>query len=171
MLSADHALIGRTGTTVMQPGSADGGQDDGAVGTIARTISPVQSNGMVGAAITLLRDDVQVRNTVPVVGPITGIAERVDVGTKVAACGRTSRRSDARVTGIGMVTIYGEEGPVELTNMIMTSALSQAGDSGASVLTEDGRLVGYVYAGSNESTIVMPIKPVLDAVDVALLQQ
>ena len=54
--------------------------------------------------------------------------------------------------------------------LIETENISGPGDSGAPVLTEDNKLVGMVIAGTPTTTIVMPIKAILGALDVELLQ-
>lgn len=45
---------------------------------------------------------------------------------------------------------------------------SSPGDSGAPVVTEDGKLVGLLFAGANDQTFVMPIQPILAALKVEL---
>jgi hypothetical protein len=56
-----------------------------------------------------------------------------------------------------------------MEGVIETTSISGAGDSGAPVVTEDGKLVGMVYAGSGTTSIVIPIGPILDALDVELV--
>lgn len=53
--------------------------------------------------------------------------------------------------------------------MIETSPISAPGDVGAPVVNDGKELVGFVYAGSESSTLVMPIQPVLDLLGVRLV--
>ncbi len=64
--------------------------------------------------------------------------------------------------------IHFEEGPLTFSGLISTTPMSQPGDSGAPVLTADGRLVGYVFAGSHQETYLMPAVAVLKALGVTL---
>ena len=49
-----------------------------------------------------------------------------------------------------------------------TGSLSTAGDSGAPVLTTDGKLAAMVFAGTTTHTFAVPIQRVLDAMAVEL---
>lgn len=50
----------------------------------------------------------------------------------------------------------------------MAGAMSQGGDSGSAVLDENNRLVGLLFAGSDNSTIINRIEHVFSALDVSL---
>jgi S1-C subfamily serine protease len=106
------------------------------------------------------------------VGAIPGTAAVVRelVGTNIRAVGRTSGLQTGRIESVEVDGIKIHLGPgrvVIFSGLIETTPFSQPGDSGAPVLTEDGRLLGFVYAASPEVTLVMPILPVLDALGVA----
>ncbi len=86
--------------------------------------------------------------------------------------GRTSRVREGTVRAIRMDQLIAlGDANVEhyrFTGLIEMTPVSAAGDSGAPVVTTEGKLVGFVFAGSEESTIVMPIGPVLRALNVEL---
>ncbi|MDP3803969.1 MAG: hypothetical protein Q8Q87_00290, partial [Candidatus Omnitrophota bacterium] len=51
-------------------------------------------------------------------------------------------------------------------NQIMTSAMSQGGDSGSLVLDQKRRAVGLLFAGSDLVTLCNPIRDVFKLLDV-----
>ncbi|MCZ6860979.1 MAG: serine protease [Alphaproteobacteria bacterium] len=171
LLTVDHVLGDRVGDVVVQPGLFDGGnRQSDRVGKVFRTLSGADTGGRVGAAIARL-DKEEFATEVPGVGPFNGIAENIPVGSKVIVVGRSAGRVEGTVEAVEMsVTIRTAKGNVRFENLIMTTGITQGGDSGAPVFLEDGRLIGMVYAGSQTVTMVMPIKPVLDAFQVTLIQ-
>jgi hypothetical protein len=103
------------------------------------------------------------------IGRPTGIAEAVP-GLAVQKYGRTTRHTLGEVLQVG-TTIrvnYGERGIATFQDQLVTTPMSQGGDSGSSVLTVGGEIVGLLFAGSDASTIVSPIGPIFDALRVTL---
>lgn len=177
LLSAEHPLFGEIGTPVLQPGPYDGGQQSDQIAQLARTI-PVQRNkaNRLAGAIARLMQDVKASPEVPGIGQIRGITTAVKLGETVRMVGRTSGLVEGKVLAtdvsarIVTPTVGGSFEPTLFDGLIRTTPMSAGGDSGAPVLTEDGKLVGRVYAGSSQFTLVMPIEPVLRALDVELVQ-
>jgi hypothetical protein len=173
LLSAEHAVIGERGTAVYQPGLYDGGTEDDRIGVVHRILRPQLgvANNAAGALVALL-PDIEALSTAPGIGPIRGVAEAVSLGQKVRALGRTSGLVEGQVTRLLVETKVagGETEVATFVGMIETTSISAAGDSGAPVVDEVGRLVGFVYAGSAQKTIVMPIRPVLEALGVTLAE-
>lgn len=102
-----------------------------------------------------------------------GIADSNDLslGERLKISGRTSGIRSGVITGLyttASIAVNVEGGVYLFSDLILTSAMSSAGDSGAPVVTDDGRLVGMVFAGSNEATFVMPIRAILTALGVEL---
>ncbi|MCL4424000.1 MAG: S1 family peptidase, partial [Firmicutes bacterium] len=52
---------------------------------------------------------------------------------------------------------YGEGRVAIFTEQVVTTAMSQGGDSGSLILDRDGRAVGLLFAGSDQATIFSPI--------------
>lgn len=97
-------------------------------------------------------------------------------GTAVAALGMTVMKS-GRTTGYTTGTIqvleasvqvnYGPERIARFDGQIVSSPMSQGGDSGSLVLESPGRrAVGLLFAGSSQATIFNPIQEVLDQLKV-----
>jgi S1-C subfamily serine protease len=71
------------------------------------------------------------------------------------------------------VKIHYNSGPIDVGGLIQLRAATghkptQAGDSGAPILTEGGRLIGIIIAGSAENALAIPIQPLFDALGVEL---
>lgn len=171
LVSADHTFQGSAGTAIIQPGGHDGGGDSDQIAMLARTIEihPGQANRAAGAVSRLIQG-VEVSPEIPGIGRIQGIATDIQPGDSVRVVGRTSGLAEGTVTGIKVVSRINTPEPVLFEGLIETNKISGPGDSGAPVLTMDNELVGMVYAGSSEFTLVMPIEPILQALDVELVQ-
>lgn len=96
-------------------------------------------------------------------------------GTKPATLGQKVRKS-GRTTGYteGVVNLlnatvnvaYGSR-TARFTGQVITSAMSQGGDSGSLIVDgTENKAVGLLFAGSNLATIFSPIDAVLDALSV-----
>ena len=173
VLSSDSVFRGSTGTPVIQPGPADGGQATDQIAELDRTIElqPGRDNRTAGAIARLI-PGIEASNDIPGVGRIEGITSEIELGDTVRIVGRTSGLVEGRVTAIDVTTsiwISSNE-RIILAGMIETPKLSNPGDSGAPVLTTDNKLLGIVYASSSTTTLIIPIEPILEELDVELVQ-
>ena len=100
---------------------------------------------------------------IDVEGPPTGIA-LPELGMRVIKSGRTTGLTKAQIIQID-VTVDVQYGSrvARYTNQIMTTALSEQGDSGSLVLDYKRRAVGLLFSGSDTVSVVSPIQAVLDA--------
>ncbi len=108
-------------------------------------------------------------NIVDVGGPPLGIA-LPGLGTRVIKSGRTTALTQATVIQLD-VTVdvrYGER-TARFANQIMTSPLSQPGDSGSLVLDYERNAIGLLFSGSEAVTVVSPIQTVLKALRAELI--
>jgi hypothetical protein len=182
LLSADHVFVpggAQEGDPILQPGPTDGAdQKRDQVAELTRWISAkagVPAAGGEGGAIARVLPTIQVSSEILGIGPIRGIQSAPQIGETVQMVGRTSPIVQGQITDLyAAVKIPFGDAFTEFTNLIVIRAasgpFSQAGDSGAPVLTMDGRLIGMVYAGSPQATLVIPIRRILDAFEVELVQ-
>lgn len=84
------------------------------------------------------------------------------VGDKVKKSGRTTGLTEGDVIATdGMANVnYGEKVAV-FEDQIITSAMSEGGDSGSAVLNEPNQVVGLLFAGSISLTIINKIANVI----------
>jgi Trypsin-like peptidase domain len=170
LLTSEHVATRSPGAPVYQPGQGDGGDESARIGLVFRILAaqPGMDPTAAGALIELA-PAIGATMTAPGLGTIRGGTEPV-VGERVRTVGRTSGLVEGSVLGVNE-TVSVQNSPtesVELRGMIRTSPISAPGDSGAPVVNDRGELIGFVYAGSPSSSIVMPIQPVLDAFGVRL---
>jgi hypothetical protein len=182
ILSAAHIFApegAQEGDPILQPGPIDGADKNrDQVAKLSRWISPkegVPAAGGEGGAIARVLPTNQVSSEILGIGPIRGIQSTLQIGETVQMIGRTSPIIQGQVASLTISTkIWIRSMEREFTNLILIQApsgpFSQAGDSGAPVLTMDGRLIGMVYAGWPKGTLVIPIRRILDALEVELDQ-
>ena len=165
ILSAYHAFLGEPGDEVLQPGVFDRGSRDDVIASVFRV------NSDKSGTIALLNSNVPVSPEVPGIGKIKGIGS-VLPGDRLRMVGRTSGLTEGKVIQVGAsVRINIGSGEVPLfKGLIVTTGMSAGGDSGAPVLNDSNELIGMVFGGSTTNTIVLPIKPLLDGLEVSLVK-
>ncbi len=103
------------------------------------------------------------------IGPPLGVGVAT-LGTPVQKSGRTTGHTLGTITQVDATIRIDYEGRVALfENQLVASPMSQGGDSGSAVLDEAGQVVGLLFAGSDQATIINPIDEVLTALDVEVL--
>lgn len=103
------------------------------------------------------------------IGTIAGTA-RAELGLAIKKSGRTTGFTVGEILQVD-VTANVEYGPgrsARFSDQFMAGPMSQGGDSGSAVLTSDNRLVGLLFAGSENSTIINRIEHVFTALDISL---
>ena len=113
-------------------------------------------------------------------GGITGVAGSAteDRPVRVHKVGRTTGFTEGEVTHInGTASIPYDGGEAYFTEQLVihptsdnVGRFSKPGDSGSAVLDERNRLVGLVFAGSQDSTLANPIGLVLEALEAELAE-
>lgn len=167
LLSANHVFGSKIGASIVQPGTSDGGKQNEVVAEVVQVSTT--------AAVATLLKNVASNPQILGFGPITGIAAIVpsDIGQVVVMYGRDGARREGKILGVNAaIAVSTDDDPrnnVTLTNVIVTSNISSPGDSGAAVLTAEGKLVGMIYAGSQSTTIVVPIESVLAELNASLV--
>lgn len=131
----------------------------------------LQTNGnRVDAALARPYDDLFVDSRIiELGGPPTGIADPA-LGMTVYKSGRTSGLTMGRITQVDVTANiqYGER-TARYVNQIMTTPISERGDSGSLVVNEDREAVGLLFSGSEVVSVVSPIRFVLSALRAELV--
>jgi hypothetical protein len=142
-----------------------------AVGSNARlrAISEQITENLVDAAVARPLTDADVSDQILGIGTIEGSAS-ADLGMAVKKSGRTTGLTTGEIQQIDVtVSVQYGAGRIALfTDQLMAGPMSQGGDSGSAVLDDNNRLVGLLFAGSENSTIINRIENVFSALGVTV---
>lgn len=182
ILSNNHVLangtsgndgLARIGDAVLQPGPYDDGT---AEDTIARlhSYSPLipekkgsQINSIDAALAVPIRPDL-VTGQVLGLGPVRDTSP-ARTGMLVYKSGRSSGVTRGRVFSMGTtIRVDNENKTYVFEDQIGIRAKSEPGDSGSLVVSQYGRAVGLLFAGSDNYTFANPIDNVLKYFGVSL---
>jgi hypothetical protein len=137
---------------------------------LATFISNPQATNLVDAAVARPADDSSILEDILEIGPVAG-TKPASLGMSVRKSGRTTEFTSGEVNVLdASVSIsYGTSLTATFEGQIVTSAMSQGGDSGSLLVDgTENKAVGLLFAGSNQSTIHNPIQAVLDCLEVDL---
>jgi len=92
------------------------------------------------------------------------------LGTNIKKSGRTTGFTTGRITQIDATVqvSYSTAGVATFTDQFVAGAMSAGGDSGSAVLDEEDYVVGLLFGGSPNTTIITPIQFVLDALGITI---
>ena len=141
------------------------------IGSTARlkVISIQAQDNLVDAAIARPLNDADVSEEILDIGPITG-TEVAELDMAIKKSGRTTELTSGVIEQVD-VTVnvqYGEGRIARFTDQLIAGPMSQGGDSGSAVLDDNNKLVGLLFAGSDENTIINRIENVFSVLDVSL---
>jgi hypothetical protein len=134
-----------------------------------QAVSTRQVDNLVDAAIARPLSDDLVKDEILQIGALNGTTSG-DLGMAIRKSGRTTGLTSGEIMQVD-VTVnvqYGEGRIARFTDQLMAGAMSQGGDSGSAVVDDQNRLVGLLFAGSDQSTIINRIENVFTALEVSL---
>ncbi|HDI10701.1 MAG TPA: hypothetical protein ENF77_00020 [Candidatus Acetothermia bacterium] len=176
ILSNNHVLaatnLGAKGDYILQPGPADGGRvpEDG-IAELAEYV-PLDFSGVnqVDAAIARPFSQELVVDEILDIGVPLGAGDP-ELQQEVLKSGRTTglTRGHVGVVEATIDVLYGERKVrFEGQCVIPVPGFSRGGDSGSAIISTDRKIVGLLFAGSEEATVFTPIRRVLQALKVEL---
>lgn len=125
---------------------------------------------LVDAALARPLDDGDIRDDILGIGVVSGTLE-AELGMAVRKSGRTTGLTTGTVTVLDATVeiSYGTAQTARFEHQIVTSAMSQGGDSGSLLVAADSQqAVGLLFAGSERTTVHNPIRAVLDCLNVVI---
>jgi hypothetical protein len=125
---------------------------------------------LVDAAVARPLDDAEILDEILQIGLVDGMTPAM-LGMSVRKSGRTTGFTSGVITVLNSTVdvSYGPGRTARFENQIITSAMSQGGDSGSLLVAGDSlQAVGLLFAGSDQVTIHNPIELVLDCLDVVI---
>src|SRR3989338_7569555 len=173
ILSNNHVLANsneaKKGDAIIQPGAADGGKvKKDKIAELERfvKIGFGKKANTVDAAVARPLNDKDVSLEISSIGIPKGTVKG-RVGLVVQKTGRATAHTLGEIQDINATVKMDYDGQTGLfRNQIMTSAMSQGGDSGSLVLDQKRRAVGLLFAGSDLVTICNPIVEVFKQLDI-----
>ena len=134
-----------------------------------QAVSGLIPENLVDAAIARPINAEDVSAEILEIGFIQGTAPG-ELGMAVKKSGRTTGLTTGEILQVDVSANvqYGAGQIARFTDQLMAGSMSQGGDSGSAVLDENNRLVGLLFAGSDNSTIINRIENVFSALGVSL---
>lgn len=126
-------------------------------------------DNLVDAAIAKPLNEADISDEILDIGSIAGMTPG-QLGMAIQKSGRTTEHTTGTIEQID-VTVnvqYGAGQIARFTDQLMAGAMSQGGDSGSAVLDNDKNLVGLLFAGSDQTTIINRMENVFSALDLGL---
>lgn len=126
-------------------------------------------DNLVDAAIARPLNAGDVKADILNIGPIQGQSS-AQLGMAIKKMGRTTGLTEGEVLQVD-VTVNVQYGALQIAkfkDQIMAGAMSAGGDSGSAVLDEKDNIVGLLFAGSEQTTIINRIEHVFSALDLTL---
>lgn len=179
LLSNNHVLADENrasiGSVILQPGPYDGSstgvdiigylEDYEPLCFITPNRKPVN---YVDCAIARC-DPKNISSEIEFIGTIKGI-DKATPGMIVKKTGRTSGLTSGKVLYTNAsITVGYDNGESLFVNQIITSAMSQPGDSGSLLLDEQNNAIGLLFSGSDSISVFNPIDKVLSTLKIRLL--
>jgi hypothetical protein len=128
------------------------------------------TTNLVDAAVAAPLQDDMISDEILEIGEVRGITSAT-LGMAVRKSGRTTGLTSGQITLIDATVqvTYSASRTARFENQILTSGMSQGGDSGSLLVAANAQLaVGLLFAGSDMVTIYNPIQVVLDMLRVHL---
>jgi hypothetical protein len=124
---------------------------------------------LVDAAIARPLSADLVKKEILEIGEPQGVGEGT-LGLRIRKSGRTTGLTSGEITQVDATVRvgYGGGNTATFTDQLIAGPISSGGDSGSAVLDEDGRVVGLLFAGSAQTTVINRIQNVLDALNVSV---
>ena len=92
------------------------------------------------------------------------------LGTSVKKSGRTTGLTEGRIQQVDVTTSVEYNGrTATFSGQLMAGGMSAPGDSGSAVLDDEDFVVGLLFAGSSNSTLINPIERVLTALNIEIV--
>lgn len=158
------------GDPILQPGTMDGGLvAEDVIARLYRYIPLLDREAnLVDAAVAIPLRPGLLAADILALGRPHGIVQPL-LGMEVRKSGRTTGRTAGCILAVGStVYVHYRERRLLFRHQIVTSKFSRGGDSGALVVNGFNWAVGLLFCDSPLATILNPIGPVLDRLDVAL---
>ena len=175
ILSNNHVLANsnnaKKGDPILQPGPYDGGKKPkDIIGYLENWIEIGFSKeaNLIDSALARPKNTSDVKPEIMMIGLPKGVT-RAKLAMSIQKSGRTTGYTTGKIKDISASVKVNYDNKVALfRNQILTTNMSQGGDSGSLVLDMKKRAVGLLFAGSELVTILNPIATVFNLLNIQL---
>ena len=173
ILSNNHVLANsneaKKGDSILQPGPYDGGKKaKDTIGTLERWVEIKfgKEANLIDAALARPKSQKLVKPEIMEIGAPLGTI-KPKLGMLIQKSGRTTGYTAGKIKDISATIKINYDQKVALfKNQILTTNMSQGGDSGSLVLDMKKRAIGLLFAGSDVVTIMNPVLEVIRLLNV-----
>jgi hypothetical protein len=135
--------------------------------------SDPEAVNLIDAAVARPVENSQINDEILGIGEIIGV-QQASLSLPVRKSGRTTglRSGEVRVLDTTVHIEYGAGRTAVFEGQILTSPISQGGDSGSLLVTADSNhAVGLLFAGSSQATLHNPIRAVMEGLNIDFVSQ
>jgi hypothetical protein len=153
---------------ILQPGPYDGGTLGDRIAGLYKWVK-LKRGGQVNyvdCALALPDNDADLRDDILDIGVPSGVNTNPYLGMPVKKSGRTTGLTTGEITDLyaTVQVVYDEPvGTLLFEDQIITTCMSQPGDSGSLLCDENNNAVGLLFAGSSSATVYNKISRVIEA--------
>jgi len=161
--------IANTAASLLNSAAALMGSNARLKAVSTRGVTPRATDNLVDAAIAKPVNLQDLADEILEIGGIQG-STTGDLGLAIKKSGRTTEFTTGEILQID-ATVDVQYGPGQVarfTDQLVAGAMSQGGDSGSAVLSKDNQLIGLLFAGSENSTIINRVENVFSTLGVSL---
>lgn len=128
-----------------------------------------QNPNLVDAAIARVGDVADISKNILELGFPEGHGVG-KLGDKILKSGRTTGVTNGTITQVGATVSvnYGDGKIAVMEDQLIAGAMSQGGDSGSVVLNSSNQVVGLLFAGSENTTVINRIEHVIAALGITI---
>lgn len=137
--------------------------------TRLKPIRPQTVANLVDAAVAKPVDADYLLEDILKIGPVSGTTP-AEINMAVKKSGRTTALTEGAITVLD-TTIdvgYGGSRVATFEHQILTADMSNPGDSGSLLVSNDNKAVGLLFAGSDSVTVYNPIESVLSLLSITI---
>jgi len=132
--------------------------------TRLQAVVPSSTVNTVDCALARPNKDEDVLDSILEIGTPDGVVE-AEIGMKIKKSGRTSGLNYSEIALVDAVAQVQYSAGVAIfeDQLVTTTPMAQGGDSGSAVLSEDNKVVGLLFAGSDTIAIINKFRNVKEA--------
>lgn len=180
ILSSNHILSNfdelPMGTPILHPGIGDGGKyPKDLIAILCKKITLLSADednyvNYVDCALAKIINKSSIINTIFLLGNIKGVSD-ASLNLNVKKVGRTTELTTGKILALdAIISLENHNGNTQIFHdQIITTYMSDKGDSGSLLLDNDNNAIGLIFANGDSISIANPIKAILKSLNVRIV--